>query len=155
MQSAPFTALVVLLIASCASAQGTSKDECTRTASMRIYSNASFSKETGDVNGYELAVKQLSDPTLDALLYVYEGAPNNNGIHLSGRISGKKLTVEGNWVEQLVEYPSKKEIVHTHFVRIDGTLDSAWFRGKMRIEDLSVDDVVRLKRVAHVWLCGR
>jgi hypothetical protein len=56
---------------------------------MRIYSNAVVSEETGDVSGFELAVKKLNDSTVDALLYVYEGAPNNNGIHLQGRTSGK------------------------------------------------------------------
>jgi hypothetical protein len=50
------------------------------TAQMQIYSNAYISKETGDVVGYELAIKQHDDSTVDALLYVYEGAPNDDGI---------------------------------------------------------------------------
>ena len=113
------------------------------------------------MNGYELAVKRLNDSNVDALLYVYEGAPNNNGIHLQGRTSGKKLTIEGNWDEHLIEYPSKKEIVQTHFVTINGALDSALFRGKVTIKDtsttkgLSEDEAVRLKRVGHIWLCKR
>ena len=161
MQSTSLTAFLVLLIATCALAQGTSENECARTVSMRVYSNAVFSEETGDVSGFELAVKKLNDSTVDALLYVYEGAPNNNGIHLQGRTSGKKLTIEGNWDEHLIEYPSKKEIVQTHFVTIDGTLDSAFFRGKITIKDtsttkgLSEDEAVRLKLVGHIWLCKR
>jgi hypothetical protein len=111
------------------------------------------------VSGFELAVKKISDTTVDALLYVYEGAPNNNGIHLQGRISGKKLTIEGNWDEHLVEYPSKNEIVQSHFVTIDGALDSASFRGEITIKDMSPgqseDKAVRLKRVGHIWLCKR
>ncbi len=38
---------------------------------MRIYSNAVVSEETGDVSGFELAVRKLSDSTVDVLLYVY------------------------------------------------------------------------------------
>jgi hypothetical protein len=161
MQSAPLTALLILLVASCASAQGTWEDECARTTPMRIYSNAVFSEETGDVTGFELAVKKLNDSTVDALLYVYEGAPNNNGIHLQGRTSRKKLTIEGNWDEHLIEYPSKKDIVQTHFVTIKGALDPALFRGKIAIKDtsttkgLSEDEAVRLRRVGHIWLCKR
>ena len=161
MKSALCTALSVLTIASCALAQGTSDDTCARTASMRIYSNAVVSEETGDVSGFELAVRKLSDSTVDVLLYIYEGAPNNNGIHLQGHISGKKLNIEGNWDEHLIEYPAKKEIVQEHFVRINGTHDSVWFRGKITIQDMSTtkglseDEDLKLKRVAHIWLCKR
>jgi len=133
--------------------QGTAVDECSRTAQMQIYSNAYISKETGDVVGYELAIKQHDDSTVDALLYVYEGAPNDDGIPLSGRISGKNLTIQGNWVEHLVEYPSKKEIVQTHFVKIGGTLDSALFRGKVEIEGNAYPGESRLKRLEQVWVC--
>jgi len=124
-------------------------------------SNAVVSEETGDVSGFELAVKKLNDSTVDALLYVYEGAPNNNGIHLQGRTSGKKLTIEGNWDEHLIEYPSKREIVQTHFVTIKGALDAALFRGRITIKDtsttkgLSEDEAVKLRPVAHIWLCKR
>ncbi len=99
---------------------------------MQVYSSAYIVEETGDVLGYELAIKRHTDSIVDALLYVYEGAPNDGGIPLSGHISGKHLTIEGNWVEHLVEYPSKKEIVQTHFVKITGALDPATFRGQGR-----------------------
>jgi hypothetical protein len=161
MKPALLIALSVLGIVSLAPAQGRSGDECAPTASMRIYSNAVISEETGDVNGFELSVKKANDSTVDSLLYVYEGAPNNNGIHLQGHISGDKLTIEGNWNEHLIEYPSKKEIVQTHFVTINGTLNSALFRGKITIKDTSTtkglteDETVRLKRVGHIWLCKR
>ena len=133
--------------------QGTPEDKCSRTAQMQIYSNAYISKETGDVVGYELAIKQHDDSTVDALLYVYEGAPNDDGIPLSGRISGKNLTIQGNWVEHLVEYPSKKEIVQTHFVKIGGTLDSASFKGKVEIEGNAPPGESRLKRFEQIWVC--
>ena len=103
----------------------------------------------------------MSDSTVDVLLYVYEGAPNNNGIHRQGHISGKKLNIEGNWNEHLIEYPAKKEIVQEHFVRINGTHDSVWFRGKITVQDMSTtkglseDEDLKLKRVAHIWLCKR
>jgi hypothetical protein len=122
---------------------------------MRIYSNAFVHKETGDVLGYELAIRENGDSTTNALLYVFEGAPNDEGIPLSGRISGKSLTVEGKWVEHLVEYPSKKETIQTHVVKIDGALDEGSFRGKIKIENMDLPDNVRLKRVKRLWLCKR
>jgi hypothetical protein len=81
------------------------------------------------------------------------GAPNDDGIPLSGRISGKNLTIQGNWVEHLVEYPSKKEIVQTHFVKIGGTLDSASFKGKVEIEGNAPPGESRLKRFEQIWVC--
>jgi hypothetical protein len=71
-----------------------------------------------------------------------------------GRISGGKLEMEGEWVEHLIEEPSKKEIAETHHVTVDGALDSTWFRGTIRIGDLATPINVRLKRVRHVWMCG-
>lgn len=130
-----------------------SEGECARTAQMRIYSSTSIDKQTGDLDGIELAISEHKDFAVDALLYVYEGAANDEGIHLSGTISGNKLTMEGNWVEHLIEYPSKKEIVQTHLVRIDGTLSSIWFRGNVKIQGLFIPDSVRLRRVRHIWLC--
>ena len=119
---------------------------------MRVYSDAWIHKETGDLNGFELALKQTEDSKIDALLYVYKGTLAD-GIPLRGRVSGKNATIEGTWVERLVEYPSKKEIVQTHVIKIVGTLDSRLFHGKLTIRDLSVDDEVKLKRVGHVWDC--
>lgn len=46
-----------------------SGDECEWTARMRVYSNASLIKEADDVVGYELAVQQREDTSVDALLY--------------------------------------------------------------------------------------
>ncbi len=97
-------------------------DECSRTAKMQIYSNAFAHEETGDVLGYELAVIPHGDATVDGLFFVYEGAPNDEAIPLSGHLASKHLSVQGKWVEHLIEYPSKKEIIETHVVNIDGTL---------------------------------
>jgi hypothetical protein len=128
-------------------------DECSRTAKMQIYSSAFIHEETGDVLGYELAVTSHDDSTVDALFYVYEGAPNGEAIPLSGHLTGKRLSIQGNWVEHLVEYPSKKKIIETHFVKIDGTLDSTWFRGHLAIEGTVEQGLIRLKHVKKVWLC--
>jgi hypothetical protein len=122
---------------------------------MRIYSSTSVDKQTGDLDGYELAIEGHKDSTVDAWLYVYEGAANDEGIHISGAILGNKLTMEGNWVERLIEHPSKKEVVQTHIVKIHGTLDSEWFRGKLKIEGLATPDSVRLRRIPHIWVCKR
>jgi len=125
--------------------------ECDRTASMRVYSNAWVDKETGDLNGFELAIKNIDDSTIEALLYVYEGAPAE-GIPLPGRISNERVEIKGDWIEHLIEYPSKKEITQTHFVKIEGALRLASFRGKIHIQ--SFDDLdVKLRRAKHTWMC--
>jgi hypothetical protein len=126
---------------------------CSEAAQMRIYSSAFVHEETGDLLGYELAIKQNTDSTVNALLYVYEGAPDEEGIPLSGRISGKSIVVKGNWEEHLVESPSKKEIIQSHFVKVDGVLDAASFQGHVKIENMDSPDKVRLKRVKRLWFC--
>ena len=128
-------------------------DECSRTAKMQIYSSAFVHAETGDILGYELAVTPHDDSTVDALFYVYEGAPNDEAIPLSGHLANKNLSVQGNWVEHLVEYPSKKEIIETHVVKIDGTLDSTSFRGDLTIKGIVEQRSIRLEHVKKVWLC--
>ncbi len=122
---------------------------------MEIYSNAFAHEETGDLLGYELAVKRHDDSTVETFFYVYEGAPNDDAIPLSGHISGKNLSVQGNWVEHLIEYPSKKEIVQTHFVKINGVLNSESFRGEITVEGMGEPDSVHLKRVKKTWLCRK
>jgi hypothetical protein len=86
---------------------------------------------------------------MEGLLFIYEGGAAD-GRNLPGHISGKKLTIEGDWVEHLIESPSKKEIVQTHLVKIDGNLDSKWFRGTVTIGDIFESRAVRLKRVNHI-----
>ena len=129
--------------------------DCGRTAKMRVYSDADQSEETGDVGGTELAITEKKDSTVGALLFLYEGAPNDEAIPLSGRIANKHLTLRGNWVEHLVEYPSKKDIVQTHVVTVDGTLDSAAFQGDLKVEGLAFPVKARLKRVPQIWVCKK
>ena len=99
-----------------------------------------------------MAIKQLPDATVEAFLYIYEGSTAGDGIDLPGHISGKDLTIAGNWIEHLIEYPFKKEIVQTHFVRIDGTLSQTSFLGRIKITDLD-EGKIKLKRVNHIWIC--
>ena len=130
-------------------------DESEKTAGMQVYSNVFVHKETGDLLGYDLALKRNGDSGVDALLYVYEGGESDEGVPLSGQISNNRLSVQGTWVEHLVEYPSKKEIVQTHFVKIVGTLDSTAFRGELTIEGMGEREQVRLKRVKRIWSCKK
>jgi hypothetical protein len=130
-----------------------SNNECQRTANMEIYSTTFVSKETGDLDGYELAIEKHNDSTVQALLYVYEGAANDEAISIPGHISDKELTLKGDWAEHQVEYPAKKEIVVIHHVKIRGTVDSKWFRGTLTISGLETPDSVRLKRVHRIWVC--
>jgi len=92
---------------------------------------------------------------VEAFLYFYEGAPAEEAIPLSGSLSGKNLTAQGEWVQRLTEYPSKKEIVERRLVRIDGVLDSTSFKGVVTIDGKSDGTPVRLKRVRNLWLCKR
>lgn len=145
----PMFGLLILITAMSAKAS----DECSRTAKMQIYSSAFAHEETGDVLGYELAIIPHDDSTVNALFFVYEGAPNDEAIPLSGHLASKHLSIQGNWVEHLVEYPSKKEIIETHVVKIDGTLDSTSFRGDLTIEGMVERSSIRLRHVKKVWLC--
>ncbi len=128
--------------------------DCAHTANMQIYSDAFLSKETGDLVGYELALEQTSDSTVKSLLFVYEGAPDD-GIPLDGRILQKEVTIQGNWMERQIEYPSKKEVVVTHPVKIDGAIDPRWFTGTIKIGGLVTPDKIRLKHVSRIWMCKK
>ena len=129
-------------------------DSCARTADMYVYSNVFIQKETGDILGYELAVKRRGDSGAEALLYVYEGGDADDGMPLSGQISKNQLTLTGTWVEHLVEYPSKKNIVQKHSVEILGTMDSAIFRGELTINGMEDRQSIRLRHVNRIWPCN-
>ncbi len=144
---------VFILSITLGSTLNASGDECERTALMRVYSNASFIKEAGDVVGYELAVQRGEGSAIHALLYLYEGVPNKDGISVSGQVVGGKLAMEGDWVEHLIEYPSKREIVQTHHVTVNGALDPTWFRGTIKVDALATPIDVKLKHVSHIWMC--
>jgi len=131
-----------------------SEDECDRIAHWRTYSNATYVEEAGDVVGYEMALQPRNGTSISARVYIYEGVPEE-GISVSGQLVGRKLTMEGHWVQHLIEHPSKKQIVHTQLVRIDGTLDPAQFRGTIEIEGDAKPTKVRLSHVDHIWTCKR
>jgi hypothetical protein len=130
-----------------------SEDECERTAHMEIYSSAFVSKTTGDLDGYELAIEKNNDSTAQTLLFIYEGAADDDGISIPGHISGNELAIEGDWAEHQIEYPAKKEIIVMHHIKIRGILDSAWFRGTITISGLETPNSVRLKKVHRIWVC--
>jgi hypothetical protein len=129
-------------------------DECAQTAQMDIYSDAHVSRVTGDLSGFDLALDKPNGSQRKALLFVYEGG-GSEGIPLPVTASGDNLVIEGTWVEHLTEYPSKKDIVQTHRVRITGKITPTSFRGKISIEDLEImnPDSMLLKRVKQIWAC--
>jgi hypothetical protein len=129
----------------------TSGDVCAKSAHLRTYSNAIFVEEAGDVVGYELVFQASNSNSGSALLYVYEGEPNDDGISVSGQISAGKIAMKGNWVQHLIEEPTKKQVVQTYPVEISGTLNSKRFRGNITISG-SVESLT-LKRVEYIWLC--
>jgi hypothetical protein len=105
-------------------------DECARTAGMQVYSSVFVHEETGDLLGYELAIKHDGDSGMDALLYVFEGGESGPGIPLTGQITKNRLSIRGTWVEHLLEGASKREIAEEHSVKIEGIVDSSTFRGE-------------------------
>ena len=129
----------------------TSEDVCAKFAHLRTYSNAIFVEEAGDVVGYELVFQRSNGNSASALLYVYEGAPNEDGISVSGQISAGKVVMKGNWVQHLIEEPAKKRVVETYPVEISGTLDSKHFRGNITISRAA--ESLTLRRVEYIWLC--
>ena len=128
------------------------QDECTRSAHLRIFSNAAFIEEAGDVIGYELAFQPPDGKSVKAKLYVYQGTPNLEGISVSGKSYDGSVTMEGSWILHLIEEPSKKEIVETRPVKISGTLDSNRFRGTIKVSGQA--ETVTMKRTDHIWMCG-
>ena len=153
--SAKFLIADVAFVGTLLGQNGVPTDECEKTTEMEVYSDVFVHKETGDVLGYDLAFKRKGDSQLDALLYVYEGGNSDPGIPLSGQISNNHVSVQGTWVEHLVEYPSKKDIVQTHSVKIEGTLESNTFRGQLSIEGMGEREQVRLKHVKRIWSCRK
>jgi hypothetical protein len=126
---------------------------CAQPNRLKTYSNASFIEEAGDVVGYEFVLQRPHSGSIHAFLYDYEGVPNAAAISLSGRISGTKVTMEGDRVQHLIEQPSGKEIVETSHVGVEGILGSTWFRGTISIGNNTTPDHVQLKRVGHIWTC--
>jgi hypothetical protein len=119
---------------------------------MRIYSSAFVHKETGDLLGYDLALGPATERNTDALLFIHEGSPGE-GIPLQAEQSDGKVTIDGDWVEHLVEYPSKRETVKTHSIKITGTADKHRLRGTIMIEGLTTAEKFSLKRVQKIWMC--
>ena len=115
MKASRITYLLVLIPISCflfsglTANQGTSQDECALTSRSQIYSNAAFNEEAGDVVGEELAIHRHNDNSIGARLYIYEGEPNLDGISVSGKLSEGNLMMKGQWIEHLIEEPSKKK----------------------------------------------
>jgi hypothetical protein len=149
-------ALLVAVVVSPRNSFGQSRvpDECARTAQMEIYSDAQVSRVTGDLSGFDLALDKPNGPQRKALLFVYEGG-GSEGIPLPVTANGDNLVIEGTWVEHLTEYPSKKDIVQTHGVRITGKITPTSFRGTISIEGLEImnPDSMLLKRVKQIWAC--
>jgi hypothetical protein len=128
-------------------------DECARTAGMDVYSDVFVHKETGDLLGFELAVKHQGNSGADALLYVYAGGEADEGIPLLGQVSKNRLTLKGTLVEHLVEYPSKRNISEEHHVEVSGTMGVATFRGELTISGMIDHQLILLKRVKRIWPC--
>jgi hypothetical protein len=138
--------IVLTVLTSCTFALA--KDECVQTASYKIYSNAFLSQETGDVGGYELALKPTTGNSYEALLYIYEGAPILAGIPLVGGKQGATISLE--WHQELVEHPLN--ITQAQHIELKGRISGNHFRGSLQIDNDSSS--LSLKLVNYIWLCS-
>jgi hypothetical protein len=131
-------------------------DECARTAQMEVYSDAQVSRVTGDLSGFDLALDKPNVSQRNALLFVYEGG-GSEGIPLPVTANGDNMVIEGTWVEHGTEYPSKKDVVLTHVVKITGKVSPKMFRGTISIEGLEImnPDKMQLKRTNQIWICRK
>jgi hypothetical protein len=143
--------LLILVTFAAAYTLAAAKDECPQTNADRIYSDAFYSQEAGDVVGYELALKPVSGDSYNALLYIYQGVPNKNGILLTGTRRASTISLEGDWVEELIEYPSKQNTTHRQHVKLEGRLSKSLFRGHLQVDNYSSQ--LSLRPVNHIWLC--
>jgi hypothetical protein len=128
-------------------------DDCPNAATYKVFSNAFLSEETGDVGGFELALTATKGHGYEALLFVYEGVANKDGISLAGDRDRSGISLHGEWREKLVEYPSKRHITQTRPVKVDGKVSEDDFRGKIQIGGDSRQ--VSLHRASQIWLCKR
>ena len=151
MKNAIVGTVLLFVVAIPAFAQQQPEAECARTSGMRVYSNATYVEEAGDVVGIELALSVRSDTSVTAFLYDYEGVPTTSGIPLLGHLSGKTLTIEGSWSQNLRD-SSDKEVVRTVPVNVRGELDEAAFEGSVQI-DAGKAQTVRLRPVDAIWSC--
>lgn len=142
---------LVMIVIQPGFAQQYPDDDCSRTSHMRIYSNATYVEEAGDVVGIELAFSRLSDKSVSALLYVYEGAPTKDGVPLPGQFTGSTLAIEGIWVQQS-RNSSGGKIAHRVPIKLYGQLDERKFVGTIQIDAVS-PQAIQLQRVDAVWLC--
>ena len=119
---------------------------------MKVYSNAYFSDEGGDVIGYELAVSLNGGSNGRSLLFIYEGEANEKGIELTGKIEQLKLSLTGKWVEHPIEYPSRAKLTQNHTADLQAVVEPKAIRGELIIDGAS--QPIRMKQVRHLWLCG-
>jgi hypothetical protein len=148
----PIVAVLLVLHPYHSFSQQPGSGTCSETAGMRIYSHVSFSEESGDLRGFELALSKHGNGEYRALLFIYRGAANQKGIELTGEVNGDGLlTLSGTWIEHLGEYPSRKEITTTHPIRLVASVTAAALQGNLTIDNDSDD--LAMQRTRRIWLC--
>src|SRR5580692_9126089 len=109
----------VLLFPASSGAKHASDDACAQTAAMRVYSNAFYHDETGDLLGYELALRSSDGDSFTGLLYTYQGDLNDSPVPLSGSLVSGKVLLSGDWTVHSIEEPSKRQVVETYHVKVN------------------------------------
>ena len=75
--------------------ENVTRKQCAQIRPMKVYSDATYIEEAGDVTGYELALAPGSALGITGRLYIYEGTPNLDGIPISGMLKDKQLHLMG------------------------------------------------------------
>jgi len=131
--------------------QSRREKDCNTDPETKIYSDAKYVEEAGDVIGLELALKPSTGEGINALLYIYEGAPTMKGISLRAILKGKTLVIDETSSEHSFD-SSGKDVVHELPIKISGTLEESEFAGSVQINGGNPETVV-LRRVPAIWLC--
>ena len=124
---------------------------CQQVTSAKVYSDAFYSEEGGDVVGSELGIL----PNGDVLLYAYEGTPWSEPAVLKKAGGDQKNAIwTGNQKLKTVHYPAERTVEVVTPVRLEGSVIQNRFVGTVKWGD-AAPTRVRLKVVPHLWGCKK
>jgi hypothetical protein len=127
--------------------QAITRENCRSVKDAKIYSNAYYAEEGGDVVGIEIAL--FADR---ALLFDYEGTPWVQPIPVRRSGNPSKLELRGKTNVTVYEGGTDRPVLQEASAQFHGTLSKTLLKGKLTING-SAPESVRLKSVSHLWGC--